>query len=376
MTTAAVAARRDGPRIRLLASIAFFGVLPAIALALMFYDAVRVDGVAFDFRVFYLASEAVLGPGSLYPQADDQVLVDGRAYVYPPLTAVVAVPLTWLPMELAGLLTMIALIGAVLLVPYLLGVRDWRCYGLVLLWPPVVSAIQTGNVSIPLALLAALTWRFRDSLRGSGLALGLALAVKLVLWPVAVWLAATRRVATVALAVVSGAFLVLASWAVVAFDGFAAYPRLLRRLSAVMDDRGYTFYSLPLELGAPAPAARAIWLAVAFAALAGVGVLARRGDERSAFLVAVAASLALSPIVWLHYFALLVVMVALAAPRLGPLWFVPLGLVVTPGSGDPTPFQTTATVTVASVTVLLALAVSMGRRLPARARAARPVAAA
>ena len=101
--------------------------------------------------------------------------------------------------------------------------------------------------------------------------------------------------------------------------------------------------------------ARAIWLAVGIGLLASVVVLGRRGDERTAFVVAIAAALALSPIVWLHYFALLLVVVALAQPRLGLLWFVPLAMVFTPGSGHPTPFQTSWTLVVAVVTVALAV---------------------
>ena len=78
-------------------------------------------------------------------------------------------------------------------------------------------------------------------------------------------------------------------------------------------------------------------------------VLGRRGDERRAFVLAIAAALALTPIVWLHYFALLVVVVAIAQPRLGLVWFVPLAMVVTPGSGHPTPFETAWTLAVAAV---------------------------
>ena len=84
-------------------------------------------------------------------------------------------------------------------------------------------------------------------------------------------------------------------------------------------------------------------------------VLARRGDERSAFIVAIVASLALTPIVWLHYFAFLLVVVALAQPRLSLVWFVPLGLILTPGSGHPTPFETSWTLAVAGLTIVLAL---------------------
>ena len=96
----------------------------------------------------------------------------------------------------------------------------------------------------------------------------------------------------------------------------------------------------------------------------GLGLLAavvwagRRGDERSAFILTVAAALALSPIVWLHYFALLLIVVALAQPTLGLIWFVPLAMVVTPGSGHPTPFETGATLAIAALTIALALRTS------------------
>ena len=72
-------------------------------------------------------------------------------------------------------------------------------------------------------------------------------------------------------------------------------------------------------------------------------------------MVAIAAALALTPIVWLHYFALLLVVVALAQPRLGLLWFVPLALIVTPGSGEPTPFETSGRLAIAALTFGLAL---------------------
>ena len=67
-----------------------------------------------------------------------------------------------------------------------------------------------------------------------------------------------------------------------------------------------------------------------------------------------------TPIVWLHYFALLLVVVAVSRQSLGVIWFVPLLMVVTPGSGHPTPFQTAWTLMIALVTVLLAVRESRG----------------
>jgi hypothetical protein len=343
-----------------LGSIVMCAVLPAFALIVMFRDAIVIDGVAWDFRVFYVAAEAALRGDTIYPPVDDPTLQDGRAYVYPPLLALLMTPLTLLSIETAGLLVMVVLVVAVLSIPLILGVRDWRCIAIVLLWPPVISAIQTANVSIALALAAALVWRYRERSMVPGVVLGLALAAKLVLWPLAVWLAVQRRLAAVAWAAVSCAVLLFGSWAVVGFDGFGTYPSLLRRLSNLMDDRGYSAYALLLDLGAPSAPARAVWIAVAVATLVAVVVVGRKGDARTAFIIAIAASLAFTPVVWLHYFALLLVVVALAQPRLGVLWLVPLGLFVTPGSGDPTPFQTTATFTIAALTIVLAVRASRG----------------
>ena len=73
-------------------------------------------------------------------------------YVYPPLIAVATVPLTFLPVGLAESLFQFFLVGVFVATLWLLGVRDWRCYGLGFLWPPVTDAIVTGNVSLLLGL--------------------------------------------------------------------------------------------------------------------------------------------------------------------------------------------------------------------------------
>jgi len=339
-------------------SIVVFGALPAIVIALVFWDASRADAVAFDFRVFYDAAEAVLRGESPYQSPDDPTAVVARGYVYPPLTALAAVPLTLLSAVSAGLLVMALLVVAALAVLYVVGVRDWRCYGLALLWPPVISAIQTGSVTILLALGAALAWRFRDTARATSASLGMTLAVKTVLWPLVVWLAATRRFAAALLSLAIGLALALASWAVIGFAGLREYPDVVRRLQDAVELDAYTTYVVGLDAGLPSVAARTIWLALGLAVLALVVVFARRGDERSSFLLALGAALALSPIVWLHYFALLLVVVAVAQPRLNLVWFVPLAMILTPGSGHPTPFETALTLAAAALTIALAVRAS------------------
>ena len=345
--------RRPLGRARLvqLASWVLFGALPAIVVVLLFVSAIEDDAVAFDFRVFYGAAEAVLDGESPYQDPEDENAIVARGYVYPPITAIAVIPLTVLPVEAAGLLVMALLVGAALAIPYVLGVRDWRCYGLLLLWPPVISAVQTGTVTLLLALGAALAWRCRDRTTVAAGSVGATLSLKLILWPLLVWQAATRRLVSAVAAFAVGALLAVGSWAVIGFKGLTEYPDVLRRLQAVVELDSYTLYVVALDVGASSVVARVIWLAAGIATLAGVVLVARRGNERRAFVLAVAGALLLSPIVWLHYFALLAVVVALSRPRLSLVWFVPLAMVVTPGSGQPTPFETAATLVIAAVTV-------------------------
>ena len=50
------------------------------------------------------------------------------------------------------------------------------------------------------------------------------------------------------------------------------------------------------------------------------------GADAWTFIVAIGAAFALSPIVWLHYFVLLYIPIAIVRPRLSWLWALPLAL--------------------------------------------------
>lgn len=343
------------PILRKVIALILFGLLPVCALLLVFGNA-RGDGIVTDFEnAFYPAADAVLRGSNPYPDADDPRLADGTEYVYPPLTAFATTPFTALPSATAGFVAMALLITAVFATLWVLRVRDWRCYGLALLWPPVISAIQTGNVTIPLALGAALAWRYRDHAWAAGGSLGLTLATKLFLWPLVLWLGFTRRIAAAAVAVGVGVVVLLVSWAVIGFAGIGQYPDLLRRLQELEEEEGYTLYALALDLGFADGVARALWIGLAVSLVAGIAVLGHRRDEQRAFAVAVAAALACSPIVWLHYFALLLVVVGIAERSLGPAWFAPLAMYGSSGTGNGTTLQNALTIAAAALTVALAV---------------------
>ena len=99
-----------------------------------------------------------------------------------------------------------------------------------------------------------------------------------------------------------------------------------------MADRGYSLVAFGAAAGLPAESAKLLPWLVGVPVLAVAPVVARREDgDRRAFSVAIIAALLLTPIVWLHYFALLVVPLALARPRLAWAWGLLWLLWLTPG---------------------------------------------
>lgn len=303
----------------------------------------------------YGAAVDVLNGKSPYDPIGDAALAAGLGYVYPPLAAIVAVPLTVLPVGAAGIVVMVILALGVAMTLFVMGVRDLRCYAIAYVWPPVFSAIQTGNVTIPLCLAAAVAWRYRDRSSVTGAALGLSLAAKALLWPLVLWLVCTRRWMAAAVSAVVAVLGVLVSWAVIGFAGMGEYLELVRRLTALLAQESYSVYALALDVGISHGVAKALGVAVAVGLLATVVVLGRRGDDRRAFALAVVAALACSPLVWLHYFALLLVVVAVMQPRFGPAWFVPLAMFASTGTHNGTTLQTALTLAAAAGTAGLAI---------------------
>jgi hypothetical protein len=336
-------------------SVAVFGLLPFFALAAILGDLIAGGG-GWTFRLAFLrAAESVLDGVTPYQSLDDPNLVDGSAYVYSPVIALLTIPFTWLPGDSGAILFAGILIAAVAGTLWAVGVRDWRCYGLAFLWPPVLSGIHGESISILLALAAALVWRFRDRPASSGLALGVSIAAKQVLWPLGLWMLVSNRLRAAVWTAGAALVLGLGSWAVIGFDGLVDYPSRLRELSERMDEWGYSVYAVALDLGAGHSAARLIWLATGLAVLAAAVVVTRRGDAQRGFILAVAAAIACSPIVWLHYFALLLVVVAVAEPRLGPAWFAPLLMWGAEEVANGTTVQTALAIGAAALTVALAL---------------------
>jgi hypothetical protein len=92
----------------------------------------------------------------------------------------------------------------------------------------------------------------------------------------------------------------------------------------------------------------------------------RAHDDMRCFGAALGATLAFTPVLWLHFFVLLAVPLAIARPRFSWIWLLPIVLWVCPraDNGDrPLPLIP-ALVTIAVLTVVLARPVERREPLP------------
>ena len=188
-----------------------------------------------------------------------------------------------------------------------------------------------------------------------------------------VWMLATRRLRAAALSVAIGVAVTLGAWAVIGFAGLAEYPDLLRRLSDIQSERSYSFVGIAARSGSRASSARASTFAVGLGLLVAVRRATRGAATKSrSFTCAVAATLALSPIVWLHYLVVLLVPLAIARPRFSLLWLLPVLLWVSPKPGYAEGVQTFFPAIAAGILLAILLARPRQRR---RARASRQASA-
>src|SRR4029453_12127435 len=206
----------------------------------------------------------------------------------------------------------------------LLRVSDWRCYGVVFASMTTLGALRLGTFTCLLFLGLALAWHWRDRRVAVAAVVACVVASKLFLWPLLVWLLLTRRIASAALAIALAVGATLGSWAALGFAGLHDSPHLLDLLTTAVQGKGWSIVALGLSVGASTAAAKVIALALSVALFAGAYFALGDRRELALFAVAIAAALLLSPIVWLHYFLLLTVPLAIAYPVLAPAWCLPL----------------------------------------------------
>jgi hypothetical protein len=309
------------------------GVFPVALTAWLAASWLAGHAVAVDFdHAYWSAGQRVLHGTSPYLWSPAQIAASW-AFVYPAPAAILFAPAALLPRGVDDLLAtavcwacLFAALGAV-------GVRDWRLYGLCLLLSPVVAAWHTANLSLPLAFGVALVWRWRDRPARTGLLVALLISCKTLVWPLGLWLLATRRYRAAVIAIAGGLVVNLLAWSTIGVREVGRFLHLTSVVTSAEFRQGYGVLALASHLGVGRGPAEAVMVLLAAAAAAACVTAGRRGREREALALAVAAMLLASAVVWSHYFVLALVPLALAYPRLSGAWVALLVLWLCPAHG-------------------------------------------
>jgi hypothetical protein len=302
--------------------------VPAIYTAVAISIFRSIHSFAGDFhKEFWPAGLHVLHGQSPYLLTHAQV-ANGLAFPYPALSALLFAPFALLSRGLSDILFTIICFGALFGTLRALGLRDWRLYGLLLLWAPVVNAWQSANLTLLLALGIALMWRHRDRPAIAGVLVAAVVSLKPFVWPVGLWLLATRRFRATGWALLSGAAFNLVAWSVLGWGQLSRYLHDASVVSGFFFRHAYTPVALALHMGISGATVDAVGVIAALpAAIACVWFGLRRDDAR-ALAMAVALMWLASPVLWMHYFALALVPLAIARPRLDLVWAAPAVLII------------------------------------------------
>jgi hypothetical protein len=302
-----------------------YGLLPLVLVPYLLIAQINGQGFALDFHYWYWpAGVRVIHGVSPYTEAFPFGLY------YPAPGALLFVPFALLPHRLADAIFTALVLAAPPATLRVLGIRDWRLYGNVMLWEPVFVGWQTANLSLLLLFGVACAWRFRSRALVTGATVAVLVSVKLFLWPLALWLLGTRRYAAFAWSAGIGLLLNLAAWATIGFDELPRYVTALGSFADHLDHTSYSLISLAINAGIGRTAGYAIALGATAIAGAACVILARRGADRQALTVCLVAGLLSAPVVESHYLALLIVPLALARPRASAIWTLPLLLWIVP----------------------------------------------
>jgi hypothetical protein len=268
--------------------------------------------------------------------------------IYPPSAFL---PVTWL-----GLLPHAVAVGIWVTVMFaasaatlrVLGVRDLRCYFFWLLSPPILSTIVIGNATTIVVLLAALLWRWRHSPDRAGLSLAAAIAIKLFLAPLAVWLVVRRRYRAAVYALIAAPLAVLVAWACIRFSALTRYPAIVSANDHTFAKNSPFLQGLVLQLRGSATLSLAIGLAAAAVLLCA----ARAVGDLGSYSLALAACVLLAPVAQIGYIALLFVPFIILRPVLSKAWWL-LAVTYAHWYYSPIPYTSAA---LSVVTLLLAAA--------------------
>jgi hypothetical protein len=304
---------------RTLLVVALTALVLQVYVEVLFAQGLSSVGADFLNQIYVAGGDVLSGDVSWLTRLVDDAYTTAP---YPPPLVLALSPISFIPQALAVGLWLGILVMCAAVTLRVLGVRDPRCYVAWLFSAPVVVGVYYGNVTLLLVLCLALMWRYRDRPLVCAGAASVLAVVKL--WPfvLVLWMLFTGRKRAAAYTVFLASTALLLAWGVLGFAGVGDYPGALQAFSERFAGFGYSLVSLFVHGGMPVDVASALALCAGALFL----IPAARSDDTTSLLFVIVAALVASSIVWLHYYAFLIVPLAARSPRFGVLWLYPLSL--------------------------------------------------
>jgi len=296
----------------------------------------RSPSWAYDFHAYWEAALRLIATGSPYPPetlagpfrlAPPFRLGPDELYMYPPVLALLFVPLTAMGEAgavIAWLAIRVVVLGvtcALMPIPRRLRVA---VFGVAVLSAPVLRDLDLGNVSLVVTFLAVLAWRWLDR-PAAGIALAVSLTVRPTMALIGAWWLLRGLWRPVAWTAAAGIVVVLASLVWLRPEVWLQYPTVLGNVRDIMGvPNNLDLGSAVLLIGGPAWLAQ-LALYAGYAVAIGAVLLSLRRDRELSYVVTLMATLLLSPLLWDHYLTNLLVPAAFLAAR-GRLWGLALPL--------------------------------------------------
>jgi alpha-1,2-mannosyltransferase len=250
-------------------------------------------------------------------------------FTYPPISAVLSVPLTWLPLRPLGwvwTLSQIVMLAGIVAVAFRPLVARFGSFGPLavglltggLFWLlPFRDGIMFGQVDVLLVALCFADYAARRPRWPRGMLIGAATAIKLTpgVFIVHLWLAGKRREAATATATAVG--LTLAAFVIIPGDSADFWFRALFDPERLGNNAGTSNQSIRGALLRFGPESGLLWLAIAgvvgFFGFRSAVRLSRAGNDLAAAAVVGLLAVLLSPVAWIHHLAWVVLSLAVLA---------------------------------------------------------------
>jgi uncharacterized membrane protein len=303
----------------------------------------------YDLTFYWRAAQHVLDGQSVYApfQLAGPYPPQGVAYeyLYPPFLAVALAPIVavfpdqhaanWLWMAAGFVILALSVAFVMRREQIARGFDHVLLLGVMLAYAPVVSELIIGNVHLLILGLLSGAWLAirRGTSRSemaAGALVGIATLIKVFPGLLLLWFLLTGRTRAFVAGLATMIVLMLVTLPVVGVQPWLDYPAVLLNLGAPTELTDVLAPTAFLSEVLPALAAKLIVVGIG---LALVVWSARRRSDAISFAIAVATSVLVSPALYPHYLAILVLPMLLAVRYAPPLWWVALVWLSATGGG-------------------------------------------